>query len=366
MKNERKKEGCVLNRHPIPRRGMPARMRRFLIVLAVLAVAAAAAVTTILLLRDAVIPAGAAAKVAVVGRRVAALENGRVTLYTLRGKTRAEFAAPGAEALDASDGLGAAWGKHDAYLFTPSGKVRAHVTADDPIVRVSCGAGVWAVATLSDGGACAVTLYDAYANQIDRIANEDFADGDVFVDAGLSKSRLWVLCMNTSGAQTDSRIYFFDAAKSALLARIDAPGQTIAAVAADENCVFAIGTKQIICYNHSGIRQWQRAWEGMSLSARGQSGGSAALVFSYDGNADARVLYRGQETTLSDLSGAVCVSSSGALYYARGATLTRCRLDNISAVQKERTFDTAVQTILAASARRIVVFDGARWQSCAM
>ena len=59
---------------------MPARMRRFLIVLAVLAVAAAAAVTTILLLRDAVIPAGAAAKVAVVGRRVAALENGRVTL----------------------------------------------------------------------------------------------------------------------------------------------------------------------------------------------------------------------------------------------------------------------------------------------
>ena len=104
----------------------------------------------------------------------------------------------------------------------------------------------------------------------------------------------------------------------------------------------------------------------MSLSARGQSGGSAALVFSYDGNADARVLYRGQETTLSDLSGAVCVSSSGALYYARGATLTRCRLDNISAVQRERTFDTAVQTILAASARRIVVFDGARWQSCAM
>ena len=356
-----------MNHHPIPRRGMAARTRRFLIALAVLAVAAAVGITTLLLLRDAAIPAGASAKVSIVGRRVAALENGRVTLYTLRGKTRAEFDAAGAEKLDTSETLGAAWGEKDAYLFTSAGKLRAHVTADDPIVRVSCGAGVWAVATLSDGGACAVTLYDAYANQIDCIANEDFADGDVFVDAGLSENRLWVLCMNTSGAQTDSRIYLFDAAQSALLARIDVPGQTIAAVAVDENCVFAIGTNQIICYNHSGIRQWQRAWEGMSLSAQGTSGGNAALVFSYDGNADARVLYRGQETTLSDVSGAVCVSS-GSLYYARGATVTRCRLDDLSnpSAQKEKTFDAAVQTVLAASARRIVVFDGTQWKSCMM
>lgn len=309
--------------------------------------------------RDTTFPIGRDAVLETVDRRVAALSHETLSLYTLRGLKTFEAPVAGAQALAAGQGVGAAYAQNDVYLFMPSGRVTAHIVSDVPVRRVCCGASVTAVVTQDASGECRATIYDCYANAIDSVVQSDLLPHDRFVDAGMYEGTLWLLTVDSSGAQPISRIYLFNVQNRTLLARIDVPDQLVMAVAADEKNVFAIGTQQIMCYNYNGIRLWQSAANDLQMRRACVSHGDAALLFSLDGAQGYKLLFDRRERKFFREAASVCMDEEY-VYFLQGDTLMRCGVaeeENVTTKRLEKTYSA----ILPVSGRRVLLFDGAQW-----
>ena len=256
--------------------------------------------------------------------------------------------------------MGAAYGENDVYLLNTRGAVTVHVDTTDQICSVSCGAGLVTIVTQRQAQTL-VSVYDAYGNRLDSIAADDLLQNDVVMDAGMYSNMLWVLTVNTSGAQIVSRIYLFHAQQQAFISRIDVQDQLIYAVAVNEKNVLAIGTQQILCYTVSGARQWQSPVSGMHAMLSTQDTDAVSALLQYDAASGCKWFYGAQSYTLAQNADAVAAQGKH-LYLLCQDTLVRCTAGNELKIRSD-VLSTQYQAVLAAGKRRVLLFDGTQWIS---
>lgn len=337
------------------------RARRTALLVAALFVLVAALVTFgVLLCRDAVIPADPSAVVQGLGARILALWDETLHVYSVHGRQLMSTTLPGAEQLAVSASMGAAYGEHDVYLLNGRGMVTVHFDTSQRISSVSCGAGLAAIVTQQQAQT-QVSVYDAYGNSLDVIAADDLLQQDCVMDAGMYANTLWVLTVNTSGAQIVSRIYLFNAQQQAFMSRIDVQGQLIYDVAVNEKNVLAIGTQQILCYTDSGVRQWQSSVSGMYSVFTAQDAEAVSALLQYDGASGCKWFYGAQTYTLAQDADAVAVRGKY-LYLLCQDTLVRCTAGNELKTRSD-TLSQDYQALRTVGKRRVLLFDGAQWIS---
>ncbi len=308
------------------------------------------------------LPVSSNASVDVFERRIVAVQD--EVLIGMNSYAREKFRADvsGADALCIGDGVAAAYGAHDVYLFEKDGRITAHITTDAPITHVVCGTGILSVVTEDASGNILVSCYDPYANLIDKIESSDLLEGDMLMDAGMRGNLLYLLTVDTDGAKMLCRTYVFNVQKNSFLCRMDVHDQLIYDVFLDEKNVFLIGTNSILCYNHSGMRLWQMPCEDLTYVYGCEYKGSAALVLCYDEAQGGRVVYRTQTYALSHSPEAFAFAGSR-LYLLQEDGLCSMNLRG-DVPHEQMLMPCNYQDMIFVTNHRMLVLDGGRWTAC--
>jgi len=308
------------------------------------------------------IPVSSNAAVDVFARRIVAVQNEELIGMNTYAREKFRAEVSGADALCIGDGVAAAYGEYDVYLFEKDGRITAHIKTDTPIAHVVCGAGILSVVTEDASGNILVSCYDPYANLIDQIDSGDLLQGDRLMSAGMRGNLLWLLTADTDGAQMLCHAYMFNVQKNAFLCRMDVYDQLIYDVFLDEKNVFLIGTNSILCYNHSGMRLWQMPCTDLTYVYGCEYRNSAALVFDYDEAQGGRVVYRTQTYALSHAP-QTCEIAGDRLYLLQPSGLCAVNLHGETFAQ-ETLLPCDYQDMIFVTNHRMLVLDGGRWTAC--